>query len=184
MTKLLLCLLPVLWLASPAHAVDTDAAQRAAAERFLRLARAEGMTAPLYDQVGRLMHARFAQLGGSLQYEDVLRDYQQQARALLDQELAWETLREPLIELYLPLFTTEEFEQLSAFYESEVGRRLMDNLQMLSSESMALVNQRWEQRLAPRMQDLLEQMADDIEQRQAPVGGLPVTPAQESPEQP
>ena len=54
---------------SPAMA--DEASHRASAERFLRLANAEGMTAPVYAQVSRLINAQFSQLGGSLQYEAV-----------------------------------------------------------------------------------------------------------------
>jgi len=149
---------------SPAMA--DEASHRASAERFLRLANAEGMTAPVYAQVSRLINAQFSQLGGSLQYEAVLRQYQQEARQILDRELAWEAIRDELIDLYLPLFSEEEFDQLAEFYQSPAGRKLMQHLPQLTRDSMAISRVRVEERVEPHIQQLLEQMAEDVEARQ------------------
>ncbi|PAU87949.1 hypothetical protein CK507_10435 [Pseudomonas sp. WN033] len=146
-----------------------EASHRASAERFLKLAKAEGMTATVYEQVGRALTLQFTQMGGSMQHEDLLRDYQRQARELLDTELAWEAMRDELIDLYIPLFSEAEFEQLAEFYQSPVGRKLMDNLPELTQSSLAITRTRWEERLAPQIEELVEQLAADLEDRQ---GGL------------
>ncbi len=162
----LLCWALLSGLAFAPGAMAEEASHRASAERFLKLANARGMTAPIYDQVTRLINAQFAQLGGSLQYESVLRSYQQQAREVLDRELAWEAIRDELVELYLPLFSEEEFEHLIEFYQSPAGRKLMQHLPQLTRESMAVSNARVEERVEPRIQELLGQMAEEIEARQ------------------
>lgn len=147
-------------------ATADEASHRASAERFLQLANAPAMSAPVYDQVSRLINAQFSQLGGSLQYESVLRRYQQEARQVLDRELAWDAVRDELIELYLPLFTEEEFEQLIDFYQSAAGRKLMQNLPQLTRKSMAISNARVEARVEPEIQALLDRMAEEVEARQ------------------
>jgi uncharacterized protein len=161
----LICLL--VGLSAPLAA--DELAHRASAERFLKLAKAEGMTAPVYEQVAQLITVNFSQMGGSLQYEPILAKYQQRARAEVDRVLSWEAIRDELIDLYLPLFSEEEFDELSRFYESEVGRRLMDNLPELTHASMAVSRSRVEERLAPRIQDLVNEMGAEVEQQQ---GGL------------
>lgn len=165
-------LLPLLcWLLLAAAGITTpamagEASHRASAERFLKLANAEGMTAPVYHQVERLITAQFSQMGGSMQYESVLRHYQQQARQVLDRELAWEAMRDELVDLYLPLFSEEEFEQLAQFYQSPAGRKLMKNLPQLTRESMAISRARVEERVEPEIQALLEEMIEAVEARQ------------------
>jgi hypothetical protein len=143
-----------------------EASHRASAERFLRLANAEGMTTPVYNQVERLITAQFSQMGGSMQYESVLRRYQQQARQMLDQELGWEVMRDDLVDLYLPLFSQEEFEELVQFYQSPAGRKLMKNLPQLTRESMAISSVRVTERVEPQIQALLGQMTEEVEARQ------------------
>lgn len=143
-----------------------DAEHRAAAERFLKLAKAENMAAPLYQQVSQLLTRHFSEVGGSFQFESILREHQQMAREKLDEQLAWEAIKDELIDLYLPLFSAEEFEQLADFYQSEVGRKLMDNLPRLSSESMAIAQQRWDEHLAQDIQQVLDKMDAELEERQ------------------
>lgn len=159
---LLVCLL------APLAQAD-DASHRAAAERFLKLAKAEGMTAPVYQQVARLINANFSQLGGSLQYEPILRRYQQQAREEVDRVLSWEAIRDELIDLYVPIFSEAELEQLATFYQSDVGRKLMDHLPELTRASMQVSQVRVEEQLAPRIEKLVEEMALEVEAQQ---GGL------------
>ena len=144
-----------------------EASHRASAERFLKLANAEGMTGPVYDQVSRLITAQFSQMGGSMQYESILRKYQQQARAILDEELAWAAIRDELIDLYVPVFSEEEFNQLSEFYQSEIGSKLMTHLPELTRESMAITSERVDEQLAPRIQELVNAMGEAVEAQQA-----------------
>lgn len=162
-------LLPVLSLAclllSPLAGAD-QASHRASAERFLKLANAEGMTAPIYSQTEQLLTARFAQMGGSMQYESILRDYRQRARALLDTQLSWDAIREELVDLYLPLFSEQEFEQLAAFYQSPAGSKLLQHLPQLTQDSMAITRERVEQILAPQLEQLVEEMEVEVEARQ------------------
>ena len=144
-----------------------EVSHRASAERFLKLANAEGMTAPIYTQVEQLLTVRFSQMGGSMQYESILRGYQQQARALLDAQLSWEAMRGELADLYLPIFSEEEFEQLAVFYSSPAGSKLMQHLPDLTRNSMAITQERVEQHISPKLEQLLEDMAAEVEERQA-----------------
>ncbi|SES19840.1 MULTISPECIES: DUF2059 domain-containing protein [Halopseudomonas] len=144
-----------------------EASHRSSAERFLKLANAEDMTAPVYTQVEQLLTARFTQMGGSMQYESVLRDYQRQARDILNAQLSWDAIRDDLIDLYLPVFSEEEFEQLAAFYRSPAGSKLMEHLPELTRDSMAITRERLEQHISPQLEQLVQAMEAEVEGRQA-----------------
>lgn len=162
-------LLPVLTLCSlmlsPVAYAD-DVSHREAAERFLKLANAQGMTAPVYRQAEQLLATRFAQMGGSMQYESILRDYRQRARVMLDEQLSWEAIRDELVELYLPVFSEQEFDELAVFYQSPAGSKLLEHLPELTQDSMAITRERVEQVIAPQLEQLVEQMAAEVEERQ------------------
>jgi len=111
--------------------------------------------------------ARFAQMGGSMQYESILRDYRQRARAMLDEQLSWEAIREELVDLYLPVFSEQEFEQLAVFYQSPAGSKLLQHLPQLTQDSMAITRERVEQIIAPQLEQLVEEMEAEVEERQA-----------------
>src|SRR5690554_6354878 len=134
----LLCLLLLCCLSMSSVALASEAGHRAAAERFLKLARAQSMTAFFYVQTDQLLVTRFAQMGGSMQHETMLRKYQERPRTLLDRQLAWEGIRDELIELYLPVFSEQEFEELARPYDSEAGNNLLEHLPELTRGSMPM----------------------------------------------
>ena len=146
-----------------------DASHRASAERFLKLANAERMTQPVYDEVSRALHGHFAQAGGSMRQEKLLRSYQQRARAEVDKHLAWPVIKDELVDVYLPLFSEAEFNALSEFYESGVGRKLLENLPQLTEGSMEVVRSRTRDLISPQIDAMLVEMAGELEPRQ---GGL------------
>lgn len=152
-------------LLAPAVMADAES-HRAAAERFLKLANAEGMTAPVYSQTEQVLAARFAQMGGSMQYESILRDYRERARVMLDEHLSWKAMRDEMIELYLPVFSEQEFDELAVFYQSPAGRKLLKHLPELTRASMGIARQRVEQAIAPQLEQLVAEMAAEVEARQ------------------
>lgn len=152
----------VCWIGLASAVVADEASHRASAERFLKLAKAESMTNTVYEQVDDLMAAQFAQMGGSIQTEQVLREYQDRARLELDKELTWEAMRDEMISLYTSVFTQQELDQLSDFYESRVGTKLMVYLPELTRNSMAVTRNRVEERVAPRIEMLIEQMEEAV----------------------
>lgn len=152
----------VCWIGLASAVIAEEASHRASAERFLKLAKAESMTNTVYEQVDDLMAAQFAQMGGSIQTEHVLREYQDKARHELDKELTWDAMRDEMISLYTSVFTEEELDQLSDFYESKVGTKLMVYLPELTRNSMAVTRNRVEERVAPRIEVLIEQMEEAV----------------------
>lgn len=162
-------MLYALMVVSPAPA--DEASHRAAAERFLRLANAESMTVPLYSQTEQILTARFAQMGGSMQYESILRDYRRRARDMLDEQLSWAAMRDELVALYLPVFSEQEFDELSMFYQSPVGHKLLMHLPELTQASVAVARRRVEEVIAPQLEGLIDEMAAEVEERQG--GAVP-----------
>ncbi len=66
------------------------------------------------------------------------------------------TLRPRLVVAYAKVFTHEEVKQLTAFYESPIGRRLAEVSPALAQAGME-AGQGWAQELAPRLEAELRQ---------------------------
>src|SRR5690606_41224175 len=104
--------------------------------------------------------------------DSLLRVYGERARARSARQLARVAIRHELIELYLPVFPEQEFEELALFYESEVGGKLLEHLPELTRGSMAIARERVEGVLAPQLEQLVEEMGRELELRQlGPTGG-------------
>ncbi|MEH6386546.1 MAG: DUF2059 domain-containing protein [Pseudomonas profundi] len=88
------------------------------------------------------------------------------ARLELDKELTWDAMRDEMIALYTSVFTEHELDQLSDFYESRVGTKLMVYLPELTRESMAVTRERVQGSVAPRIEVLIDQMEEAIMAKQ------------------
>lgn len=149
---LLLGLPTLLAAAEPAHV--------AAAERFLQLARADQLAAPVYAQVQQAFAQRFAEDGGA-ERAALLERYQAQANAALDRAIGWSQLKPQLVELYTRTFSQAELEELIRFYQSPLGAKVLQSMPMLTAESARLTQERVLQ-VAPEVNRLLNQMSAEL----------------------
>ncbi len=155
--RVAVALLPVLF-SLEALAADGAAAQ---AERLLELTRADRMTVPVYAQVQQMFAERAGAAGRGAQ-QAVLESYQARANALLDGAVGWAQLKPELIKLYTDAFSEEELRQLVAFYDSPLGRKMLDQLPVLNMRSAQAAQARVE-RVAPKVNALADEMAAKLQ---------------------
>jgi hypothetical protein len=71
---------------------------------------------------------------------------------MLRELTSWERLRPDLVAIYSETFTQEEIDGLAAFYDTPLGRALVDKMPEVTQRSVQLM----QRRLAPMMQRVLQ----------------------------
>ncbi|MNJ60687.1 hypothetical protein D3C77_564400 [compost metagenome] len=130
-------------------------------ERFLTLARADRLAVPVHAQVQHMFAQRFAQSGAPADKQAVLERYQAKADALLEGAVGWETLKPDMIRLYTRHFSERELQELNAFYQSPLGRKVLDTMPALTAQSAQLAQARLES-VVPDVNKLLEAMGKEL----------------------
>lgn len=143
-----------------------DAASHAQeAERFLKLTRADQMSAQVYVQVQQAFEQRYAEQQEpgkqAMDKQALLERYQLKAKTTLDRSLAWDKLKPSMISLYTGAFSEQELKELIAFYRSPLGTKLLDNLPLITMES-ARLTQTKVQEVAPEVNKLLTDMSAEL----------------------
>jgi uncharacterized protein len=139
-----------------------DAASHAAdAERFLKLARAERLTVPVYAQVQQMFAQRFAESQAPEGKRALLERYQAKANAALDNAVGWDVIKPDLVELYTSNFNEQEMQELLAFYQSPLGQKVLEKMPMLTAQSARLTQNRLEAAV-PRVNKLLAEMTAEL----------------------
>ncbi|HHL2407181.1 TPA: DUF2059 domain-containing protein [Pseudomonas aeruginosa] len=108
------------------------------AEQFLKLVHADKLTVPVYAQVQQMLAQRFAQAKAPESKKAVLERYQAKANAELDRAIGWDKIKPELIKLYTTNFTESELKDLNAFYQSPLGKKVLENMPRLTAESAQL----------------------------------------------
>lgn len=142
--------------------VLADAKSHAAdAERFLLLARADKLAVPVYAQVQQMFAQRFAESNAPQSEKAVLETYQAQANAALEQAVGWDKLKPDMVKLYTSNFNEQEMKDLIRFYESPLGKKVLEKMPTLTAQSAQLTQGKLEAAV-PKVNQLLAEMTTKL----------------------
>jgi uncharacterized protein len=140
-----------------------DAASHAAeAKRFIEMSRADRLAVPAHMQVRQMFAQRFAQAGGSEAKKAVLERYQAQADAAIERVVGKGKLESELVSLYTDAFTEAELKELLAFYQTPVGRKVLEQMPQLMAHAAQLTQERLQQAV-PEVDKLLGEMTAELQ---------------------
>jgi hypothetical protein len=142
--------------------VLADAKSHAAdAERFLLLARADKLAVPVYAQVQQMFAQRFAESKAPESEKAVLETYTAQANAALEQAVGWEKIKPDMVKLYTSTFNEQEMKDLIRFYESPLGKKVLQQMPTLTAQSAQLTQAKLETAV-PKVNQLLADMTTKL----------------------
>lgn len=142
--------------------VLADAKSHAAdAERFLLLAHADKLAVPVYAQVQHMFAQRFTESNASQSEKAVLETYQAQANAALEQAVGWDKLKPDMVKLYTSNFSEQEMKDLIRFYESSLGKKVLEKMPTLTAQSAQLTQSKLETAV-PKVNQLLAEMTTKL----------------------
>ena len=172
MTRLrALCTAVALVCASGQVLADT-ASHNASAEKFLMMAHADKLGTPVYMQVQQMFAQRFEQTKAPASKKAVLDSYQAKANAALDQATGWNKLKPDMVKLYTNTFTESELKDLVAFYQSPLGKKVLEKMPQVTQQSAQLTQQKLESAV-PVVNKLLADMTKELD----PNAGKAAAPA-------
>ena len=138
--------------------VMADAKSHAAdAEKFLILAHADKLAVPVYAQVQQMFAQRFAESNAPQSEKAVLETYQAQANTALEQAVGWDKLKPDMVKLYTSNFNEQEMKELIRFYESPLGKKVLEKMPTLTAQSAQLTQGKLEAAV-PKVNQLLAEM--------------------------
>jgi hypothetical protein len=77
---------------------------------------------------------------------------------LITREFSWEKLKDPFISIYAESFTAEELDAMIKFYESPIGKKLLEKQPEMAQKTMQLM-----QKIMMKLMPEMEKMAKDFE---------------------
>ena len=142
--------------------VFADAASHAAsAETFLKLAHADKLGTPVYMQVQQMFAQRFEQTKAPAAKKALLETYQAKANTALDQAIGWNKLKPDMVKLYTANFSESELNDLVKFYQSPLGKKVLEKMPQLTQQSAQMTQAKLESAV-PVVNKLLEDMTNEL----------------------
>jgi len=125
----------------------TEEHLRAAEETLISM----GIEDSLSDTLDSMLEVQLQQNPDIVPFADVLRTF-------LQKHMGWAYLKDYFIEIYAEAFTEQELKDITAFYRSETGRKLVELTPTLMNKGMALGQEIVMEHMPELQQMILEQL--------------------------
>lgn len=152
-------------IAAPSFADDAKPELRAEIERMFELTDMTSMIDQMYSQMGSMFQQMVQQENIPAEQMAESQKYFTKLEALLKEELSWGKMKEPLIDVYVRVFTLEEIKAMNEFYETPVGKKMLAKMPQVMEESIQ-VSQDMARNLMPKIQAIVADMAQEKTQVQ------------------
>ncbi|HEX9022230.1 MAG TPA: DUF2059 domain-containing protein [Geobacteraceae bacterium] len=160
-----LCVMVVLLIASLASTAHADqASQRQAVLRLLEVTNARQMLDQMVVQIDTMVDKQFDTLDLDAKGQEAARKVKKEMAGWLSDMLAWDTMKEMYVDIYSDVFTEDEINEMTAFYQSPLGRKMLQKMPALLQTTFART-QTMIQKKMPDIQKRLESYASDLESK-------------------
>jgi uncharacterized protein len=116
---------------------------------------------PVYMQVQQMFAQRFEQTKAPAAKQSVLDSYQAKANAALDKAIGWDKLKPDMVKLYTTNFSESELKDLVAFYQSPLGKKVLEKMPQLTQQSAQMTQAKLESAV-PVVNKLLDDMTNEL----------------------
>lgn len=138
----------ILFAALAAAAAADEASHRAAVEKLFTLTDMQGK---IDESVDNVLALQLAQSPPLREHETVVREF-------LERNIGWQSLEEPLIDMYMQEFTEQELDAMNAFYGTPTGRKVIERLPVLVQMRNQLASRRLQENIGELRQEIEARM--------------------------
>ena len=160
MKSIAVALILALLLSSSAFA--SVISHRAAAEELLVATHSEQMVEQLRAQMEQVFKSSFAQMGDKRIDKRTSDKYSKKLSDILLDVITWETMKVQLVDVYVAVYTENEIKELTAFYTSPTGKKLLAKMPELIKASMEISQKQMKEAL-PKIEALTKEIANEPE---------------------
>lgn len=108
-----------------------------------------------YQSMDQMTSQMLASTGLDTKRDKQIQQDMQEMNALVRAELSWDKLEEPLIALYGSVFSEDELQEIIAFYQSDVGQKMLKRQPELMQGTMVMMQEQM-QAMMPKVKALAE----------------------------
>lgn len=136
--------------------------KRESAEELLRVSNMDSMIDGMYGQMNQMFVGLEEQLDIKPDEQPIFDAHMNKLITLLQEDMSWEKIKEPLIDIYLKHYTEKEIQDMLAFYQTETGRSMVSKMPLVMNDSM-LFSQEMMKSLLPKIQSLAQELKVEIQ---------------------
>jgi hypothetical protein len=153
----------LLALLAPALVSAEEGVKRETVERLLKVMQAEKIIDVMYAQIDKMFQGLGKDLGVEESEQAIFDKYMSKVAAAMKEEMSWQKMKEPMIDVYLKHYTEKEMSDLMAFYSSESGQSIIGKMPAVMQDSM-LISRSMLNDFLPKMQQISMELQQELEE--------------------
>ncbi|MEO7242435.1 MAG: DUF2059 domain-containing protein [Variovorax sp.] len=160
---------PTLQGADSARLAASGPATPASIERLFEAARIAKISETIQQQAAQVANTMFAQVGVPESDRAAFEAYQQRVQQLVALEFNWSNLKGPMADIYTRHYSEAEIQGMIAYYESPVGRSVLDKTPVVARDSFAVAQDLMRSAM-PKLQALAREFSSEMAAKRAAAG--------------
>ena len=135
--------------------------KRKSVEELLRVTKMDSMIDSMYGQMHQMFEGMAKQLGVKPEEQPIFDAYINKVFSVMKEDMNWEKMKEPMIDIYLKHYTEKEIQDMLVFYESETGRSMVAKMPAVMADSMH-ISQEMLKSFLPKMQIMAQELQTEL----------------------
>ncbi|QSX30437.1 DUF2059 domain-containing protein [Shewanella cyperi] len=144
----------------PAMAGEVD--RRAQVEELLNAMKADSLMDSIYSQMDGMMQQMAAQLQVKDSEREQFTAYTQKVIQLITDEMGWNKIKGPMVDIYVNNYSEKELADMLAFYRSESGQSMVNKMPAVMQQSMQYTMGMMQQ-LTPKIQAMSQEFQQQLQ---------------------
>ncbi|MBZ5551867.1 MAG: DUF2059 domain-containing protein [Acidobacteriia bacterium] len=134
------CLLMITHLSRVLYA--DEASHRAAAEELLEAMQTKQMMSKQMESMRKMIGGFFQMPNVSKEQASEVEARQSKVMDFVYKNMSWDILKPDFVEAYMEVFTESEMKELTSFYKSPIGQKLLEKTPDLTAKTMQVTQKR------------------------------------------
>jgi uncharacterized protein len=140
---------------------STGKSKKESVEELLILTKAEKLIDIMYGQTDEYIKNMSKQLGVKPEDQEQFDKFMSKAASMMKEEMTWEKLKEPTIEIYMKYYTEKEIQDMIAFYKSESGQSVISKLPDVTKDT-TILRQKMVEEVFPKIIKLSKELEAEL----------------------
>jgi hypothetical protein len=147
----------------PALVSAEQGVKRETVERLLKVMQAEKIIDVMYAQIDKMFQGLGRDLGVKESEQAIFDKYVSKVTTAMKEEMSWQKMKEPMIDVYIKHYTEKEMNDLAEFYSSESGKSIINKMPAVMEDSM-LISRSMLKDFLPKMQQISMELQQELEE--------------------
>ena len=154
----------VLLILLPLNLYAENNVNRKTVEELLEIMNVQSMIDSMNFEIAKMFEGLSTQLNIKENEREIFDYYVNKVNNITREEMTWENLKEPMIQIYMKHYTQKEIDEIVTFYKTDTGKSLIKKMPLVLQESMA-VSQNMMQNVYPKIQEVVNELQEKISQQ-------------------